>query len=90
MPKEFQGGVWRVVYRTKKDYHLPYKHHVAIVVAIVLGTPDAAMSSSSIISCLPSSSHDYLAKSMKCAFGVWGAGHGARSFSLEAVICQPA
>ena len=32
--KEFQGGVWRVVYRTKKDYRLLYKQHAAIVAAI--------------------------------------------------------
>lgn len=32
--KEFQGGVWRVVYRTKRDYRLLYKHHAAIVAAI--------------------------------------------------------
>lgn len=32
--KEFQGGVWRVVYRTKKDYRLLYKHHADIVAAI--------------------------------------------------------
>ncbi len=40
--KEFQGGVWRVVYRTKKDYHLLYKHHVAIVAAICARDADAA------------------------------------------------
>ena len=40
--KEFQGGVWRVVYRTKKDYRLLYKHHVAIVVAICDRDADAA------------------------------------------------
>ncbi len=40
--KEFQGGVWRVVYRTKKDYRLLYKHHAAIVSAICDRDADGA------------------------------------------------
>lgn len=32
--KEFQQGVWRVVYLTKKDHRLLYQHHAAIVAAI--------------------------------------------------------
>lgn len=40
--KEFQGGVWRVVYRTKKDYRLLYQHHAAIVAAICDRDADGA------------------------------------------------
>ncbi len=40
--KEFQGGVWRVVYRTKRDYRLLYKHHAAIVAAICDRDADGA------------------------------------------------
>ena len=40
--KEFQGGVWRVVYRTKRDYRLLYKHHATIVAAIGDHDPEGA------------------------------------------------